>query len=154
MYTKHFFLLAVTLVAVNAAAIFGRDETQTETEFLEIGQVFTLNMAIVCDYDFGLIFQHNRSAILEYWAVFVKDMQHQFHTLKSSNISIRVTSVSIIEWFIEETRDKDGQVPLANLLDEFSKWMYDYKEHFADFDLALAVTAVPTVNTTVGRIHT
>lgn len=55
-----------------------------------------VEVAIVCDKEFGTLFQHNRQKIIDYFSVYFWDISMRFKTLPSSNISFRITSVVMI----------------------------------------------------------
>lgn len=64
--------------------------------FAPLTQNVVVEVAIVCDKEFGDLFHHNRQKILEYWTVFHWDVNMFYKTLPSSNVSFKITSVTLI----------------------------------------------------------
>jgi len=53
-------------------------------------------MVIVCDKEFGDIFGHNNQRILEYFTVYMWDVNMRYKTLPSNNISFRINGIVVI----------------------------------------------------------
>lgn len=114
-----------------------------------------VKIAIVCDKSFGDRFQHNRTNILEYWAEFMIYVQLPFKNLRSTNVTIKVSSITVIssvnqQSFIENARNSKGEVESEKSLSLFGKWMDERSESFPEYDVAMAVTAYNVSQRTIG----
>lgn len=113
-----------------------------------------LDLAIVFDKEFGDIFQHNRTRILEYWALFMRDLRWRIWSL-SYPILLHVTSVTVLDSakeqpFIENVRNQYGLVDLREVIPRFADWVGSRKETFPKFDSAMAVIAAKLTGRSIG----
>ncbi|ODM87830.1 Venom metalloproteinase 3 [Orchesella cincta] len=100
---------------------------------------------MVCDKEFGDVFQHDRVKILDYLTVYFWDINLRYKTLPSINLSFRVTGVVVISTlsgqpFIEESRAPDGRAEFGRILDRFKYWVYQQMSVVPKFDMAVAIT--------------
>ncbi|ODM87991.1 Venom metalloproteinase 3, partial [Orchesella cincta] len=100
---------------------------------------------VVCDKEFGDIFQHDRVKILDYLTVYFWDINLRYKTLPNINLSFRVTGVVVISTpsgqpFIEEARAPDGRAEFGRILDRFKYWVYQQMSVVPKFDMAVAIT--------------
>ncbi|ODM87998.1 Venom metalloproteinase antarease-like [Orchesella cincta] len=100
---------------------------------------------VVCDKEFGDVFQHDRVKILDYLTVYFWDVNLRYKTLPSINLTFRVTGVVVISTpsgqpFIEEARAPDGRAEFGRILNRFSYWVYQQMSVVPKFDMAVAIT--------------
>ncbi|CAL8143695.1 unnamed protein product [Orchesella dallaii] len=131
---------------------------QNRSDYIDIGRKLTFStqrqingvdavveLLVVCDKEFGDVFQHNRVRILDYLTVYFWDVNLRYKTLPSNNISFRVTGVVVIatpggQPFIEEARGTDGRAEFGRILERFSYWVYSQMSSVPKFDMAVAIT--------------
>ncbi|ODN06442.1 Venom metalloproteinase 3 [Orchesella cincta] len=134
---------------------------QNRSDYIDIGRKLTISeqrqtnpalavdaiveLLVVCDKEFGDVFQHDRAKILEYFTVYFWDVNLRYKTLPSNNISFRVTGIVVISTpsgqpFIEEARAPDGKAEFGRILDRFSPWVYQQINSVPKFDMAVAIT--------------
>lgn len=56
-----------------------------------------IEVAIVCDKDFGADYQHNRQKIVDFWTSYFWDITARFGTLVSVSVKFSVTSITVIK---------------------------------------------------------
>ena len=55
-----------------------------------------VELLIVCDKAFSERFDHDRQKMIDYWAVYMWDVNMRFETLRTVHITFHVTSLNII----------------------------------------------------------
>ena len=96
-----------------------------------------VELMIVCDKEFGDLFAHNRQRILDYWTVYMYDVNRRYATLTSDAVSFRVNGILIIgniagQPFIEQARGPDGRAEFGRILDLYTYWVYQQMNSWPD----------------------
>lgn len=106
-----------------------------------------VELLIVCDREWGDLFNHDRKQILEYWTTFMWDVNLRYKTMPNVEISFIVVDVLVMataeeQPFIEDSRASDGRANLNRILENFSDWIYAQKEEgrVATHDMAIVIT--------------
>lgn len=106
-----------------------------------------VELSIVCDNEFGNLFQRNKTMILDYWKVYIWDVNNRFKTLNKTNITFHIASLIVIKnnnWSPIEKAKEGGKVSLAKFLPEFANWTYTQRttRQFVGYDVVIGVTGL------------
>ncbi|ODN06444.1 A disintegrin and metalloproteinase with thrombospondin motifs 13 [Orchesella cincta] len=142
----------------NGIATLYTASLQNRSDYIDLGRNLTMpttrdggrvnavvEVVVVCDKEWGDVFQHDRKKILDYWTLYFWDINLRFKTLPSNSISFRVNGIVVIsspsgQPFIEEARASDGRAEFNRILDRFASWIYGQMSTVPKFDMAIAVT--------------